>query len=206
MKPLTLAVFLMPTIAGSMVLLFKHYRSTVVLDPAAVFAELYTNCRLYVEEYADFDTTGLNEGALHETTTRSYDRRPLASVFHHPNTLFVVEIRDKPTDTDSGKQKGRRCDIGLSGYGERPPESVVGLVVLKYFSERARLLHAESHVSYEYKFMSPMFELRAVDPTPNGCSSRSVFSIDADQGTFNVTVLEDTQNDRGLGLTNTCKS
>lgn len=90
-------------------------------------------------------------------------------MFHHPDTLFAVNLRDNSTAAVSGKRQGRRCEIGLSANGERPPETAVGLVVLKYFSERERLLRAAGHVSFHYKYMIPMFELRAVDPTPDGC-------------------------------------
>jgi len=79
-------------------------------------------------------------------------------------------------------------------------------VILKYFSERNWLLRAQSHVSYEYELgVLPLFEWRAVDTTPDGCPSRSIFSMDAGQATLSLTVVEDTRNDPGLRLVNTCR-
>jgi len=67
-EPLTLAVFFAAVLLGG-ALVYIDQKPAEVSDSAEVFARLYTNCRLYVEEYSDFDTTGLNEGAINATKT-----------------------------------------------------------------------------------------------------------------------------------------
>lgn len=95
--------------------------------------------------------------------------QPVSVEWHHPEALFVVSVEDDLDQDDD--INGRRCRLGLSSNGDRPPLTVLPEILYEYVSLRREKLRSDAYVRYDISSFSPEdFAFRSASVDDRGCA------------------------------------
>ncbi len=167
---------------------FYLFKQEPQANPAEIFSSIHERCRGFVESDETFDADGLAEGDVLPGSFKQTNQRAGRSVWHDPDSLIVVSLSHE--DLEKAPKNKRQCKISLSGSGERPPVSTIGLVTIEFFAIRHKLIRAESHVEYTFNYpVQEQFAFRSKKLDRDGCATMHLFVLGVISETFYMTMF-----------------